>query len=62
MGLMKQVLKHIDLNAVGVTTKKFEFWHVSLFFGTCVSLETNHKTCSIKIKNHNSTLLCAKLQ
>ena len=32
MGLMKQVLKNIDLNAVGVTTKKSEFWHVSLFF------------------------------
>ena len=32
MGLIKQVLKNIDLNAVGVTTKNIsEFWHVSLF-------------------------------
>ena len=62
MGLMKQVLQNIDLNAVGVTTKKSEFWHVLLFFGTHIFLVTNHKTCSIKVKNHNSTLFCAELQ
>ena len=46
-----------------VTTKKnLNLGMFRYFFGTHVFLETNHKTCSIKVKNHISTLFCAKLQ
>ena len=63
MGLMEQVLRNIDLNAVGVTTKKnLNFGCFHYVFGTHVFLETNHETCTIKVANHYSTLFCAKLQ
>ena len=60
MGLMKKVLKNIDLNAVGVTTKKSEFWHVFLVHMYFLKLTTRRVLSRLKIII--VLIFCAKLQ